>query len=208
MFLIWFGSTDDERPPAPERRRLATAALWRLSFLAYRNAIPMSSADVTYLPETPAHDPEIDILNDEAFGPGRFSRAAYRIREGGPHDRALSFVALMGGIVIGSVRLTSVKVGPTPALLLGPLAVRPEWKNRGVGKALMRMSLDAAKKAGHRLVVLVGDEPYYGPFGFGMVPPGSMTMPAPVDPRRMLACELVKGALSGVSGAVRHADRA
>ncbi len=168
----------------------------------------MQQLELTYAQENPAHDIEIEAINAEAFGPGRFARAAYLIREGGPHDLSLSFVALMGGIVIGSVRLTSVKVGPTPALLLGPLAVRPEWKNRGVGKALMRMSLDAAKKAGHRLVVLVGDEPYYGPFGFGMVPPGSMTMPAPVDPRRMLACELVKGALSGVSGAVRHADRA
>ncbi len=79
----------------------------------------------------------------------------------------------------------------------------------GIGGALMRMSMEAAQKAGHRLVILVGDEPYYGPFGFKMVQqPGSMIMPAPVDPRRMLACELVPGALNGVGGIVRHANRA
>ncbi len=65
----------------------------------------------------------------------------------------------MGGIVVGSVRQTPVMVGKTPALLLGPLAVRPEWKKRGIGGKLMRMSLEAARKAGHKLVILVGDEP-------------------------------------------------
>ncbi|NKB83508.1 GNAT family N-acetyltransferase [Brucella grignonensis] len=168
----------------------------------------MQQLELTYAPEDPAHDIEIEDMNAEAFGPGRFTRAAHFIREGGPHDNSLSFVALMGGIVIGSLRMTPVVVGKTPALLLGPLAVRPDWKKRGIGGTLMRMSLEAAKNAGHKLVILVGDQPYYGPFGFNMVQPGSMIMPAPVDPQRMLACELVSGALSGVGGIVRHANRA
>lgn len=170
--------------------------------------LPMQQLELTYAQEDPAHDIEIEDMNAEAFGPGRFTRAAHFIREGGPHDQSLSFVALMGGIVIGSLRMTPVVVGETPALLLGPLAVRPDWKKRGIGSALMRMSLEAAKNAGHKLVILVGDEPYYGPFGFHMVQPGSMIMPAPVDPRRMLACELVPGALNGADGVVRHANRA
>jgi predicted N-acetyltransferase YhbS len=169
---------------------------------------PMQQLELTYAQECPAHDIEIEAINAEAFGPGRFTRAAHFIREGGPHDLSLSFVALMGGIVVGSVRLTPVVIGKTPALLLGPLAVRPEWKKRGIGGTLMRQSLEAATKAGHKLVILVGDEPYYGPFGFKRVPHGPMVMPAPVDPRRMLACELTAGAASGVSGIVRHANRA
>ena len=168
----------------------------------------MQQLELTYVQEDPAHEIEIEAINAEAFGPGRFTRAAHFIREGGPHDNNLSFVALMGGIVIGSLRLTPIVVGKTPALLLGPLAVRSDWKNRGIGRTLMRMSLEAAQQTGHKLIVLVGDEPYYGPFGFRVVAPGSMTMPAPVDPRRLLACELTAGALQGVSGAVRHADRA
>ncbi|EEY05096.1 conserved hypothetical protein [Brucella neotomae 5K33] len=169
---------------------------------------PMQQLELTYAQECPAHDIEIEAINAEAFGPGRFTRAAHFIREGGPHDLNLSFVALMGGIVVGSVRLTPIIVGQTLALLLGPLAVRPEWKKRGIGGRLMRMALEAAAKAGHKLVILVGDEPYYGPFGFKPVQPGSMVMPAPVDPRRMLACELSAGALNGVKGIVRHANRA
>ncbi|PYE87102.1 GNAT family N-acetyltransferase [Phyllobacterium leguminum] len=168
----------------------------------------MLQLELTYAQEDPAHDPEIEAINAEAFGPGRFTRAAYRIREGGAHDRALSFVALQGGIVVGSVRMTHVVIGTTPALLLGPLAVRPEWKNRGIGRALMRMAMDAARLAGHRLVVLVGDAPYYEPFGFSKVEPGQISMPAPVDPNRMLACELVPQALENVSGVMRHAARA
>lgn len=168
----------------------------------------MQQLELTYAQENPAHDIEIEAINAQAFGPGRFTRAAHFIREGGPHALELSFVSLMGGIVVASVRQTPVMIGNTPALLLGPLAVRPEWKKRGIGGTLMRMALDAAQKAGHALVILVGDEPYYGPFGFHIVPIGSMIMPAPVDPRRMLACELVSGALHGVSGTVRHANKA
>jgi predicted N-acetyltransferase YhbS len=168
----------------------------------------LQQLELTYAQEDPAHDSEIEAINAEAFGPGRFVRAAYRIREGGPHDRALSFVALYGGVVVGSVRMTHVVIGTTPALLLGPLAVRPEWKSKGIGRALMRMTMEAARVARHKLVVLVGDEPYYGPFGFRKVTPGKIAMPAPVDPNRLLACELEPRALEKVAGAVRHRDRA
>lgn len=168
----------------------------------------MQQLELTYAQEDSAHDLQIEAINAEAFGPGRFTRAAHFIREGGPHDLSLSFVALQGGIVVGSVRLTPVVVGSTPALLLGPLAVRPEWKKRGIGATLMKMCMEAARKSGHKLIVLVGDEPYYRPFGFAKVAPGSMPMPAPVDPNRMLACELVAKALDNVCGPVRHALKA
>jgi len=175
--------------------------------ISYCDQSPMQQLELTYAQENPAHDIEIEAINAEAFGPARFTKAAHFIREGGPHDLNLSFVALMGGIVVGSVRQTPVMVGKKPALVLGPLAVRPEWKKRGIGGTLMRMSIEAAQNAGHKLIVLVGDEPYYAPFGFKMVQLGSMIMPAPVDPRRMLACELAPNALNGATGIVRHASR-
>lgn len=160
---------------------------------------------VTYAPEEPVHDAAIEDINKEAFGPGRFTRAAYRIREGGPHDRTLSFVALNGEHVVGSVRLTPILIGKTPAMLLGPLAVRPAWKKQGIGAALMRMSMEAARLAGHELVILVGDEPYYAPFGFRPIVGHQIEMPAPVEPSRFLACELTPRALKDVQGRVRHA---
>ncbi|SDO82100.1 Predicted N-acetyltransferase YhbS [Phyllobacterium sp. YR620] len=163
---------------------------------------------VTYAPEEPVHDAAIEDINREAFGPGRFARAAYRIREGGPHDRSLSFVALNGEHVIASVRLTPIRIGTTPAMLLGPLAVRPAWKKQGIGAALMRTSMEAARVAGHKLVILVGDEPYYAPFGFRQIPGHRIVLPAPVDPARFLACELAPRALQDVEGKVIHAAMA
>ena len=167
----------------------------------------MTPADVTYLPETPAHDAEIEHINEEAFGPGRFARAAYKIREGGPHERALSFVAIHDDNVVASVRLTRIAAGQGRALLLGPLAVRPPFKNLGIGRRLVAIALEAAEKAGEAAVMLVGDEPYYGPLGFRRVPRGQVSMPRPVDLDRILAVEIKPGAVALLTGEVCHADR-
>jgi predicted N-acetyltransferase YhbS len=168
----------------------------------------MTNSAVLTSAESAAHDNEIEAIHAEAFGPGRFARAAFRIREGGPHDRSLSRVATIDGKVIASVRLTPVIIGQTHAMLLGPLAVAPAYMNRGIGRGLMKECLDLAKSQGHRLVLLVGDEPYYGPFGFKVMPLGSVRFPAPVDQNRILMCELVGGAADGVAGLVQHAARA
>lgn len=166
------------------------------------------TVDVTYLPECAAHDAEIEHINEEAFGPGRFARAAYRIREGGPHERALSFVAIHDGVVIASVRMTPIAAGAGRGLLLGPLAVRPAFKNIGIGRKLVRLALEAAEKAGTELVLLVGDEPYYGPLGFKRLPRGQLSMPRPVDLDRILAVEFQSGSLARLAGEVCHADAA
>lgn len=162
-------------------------------------------ADVTYLPECSAHDAEIEHLNEEAFGPGRFARAAYKIREGGPHDLELSFVAMHDGAVIASVRMTPVAAGDGRGQLLGPLAVRPAYKNLGIGRHLVKLALEAAAKSGRTAVLLVGDEPYYGPLGFRRMPRGQVTMPRPVDPDRILVAEIQPGAAALFSGEMRHA---
>lgn len=154
----------------------------------------------TILNERPSDAAAIDALHELAFGPGRFARAASILREGTIHDPTLSFVALHGDEMIGSVRLTAIRIGDRPALLLGPLAVIPEWKGRGAGKALMRISVAAAKAAGHQVILLVGDEPYYGLFGFRPLDPYRITLPGPTDPARTLVCPLVDGALDGLAG--------
>jgi predicted N-acetyltransferase YhbS len=93
-------------------------------------------------------------------------------------------------------------------MLLGPLAVRPSWKNLGIGRKLMGMAADAARAKGVRAIVLVGDAPYYGPLGYVQVRPGTMTMPWPVDPARLLVMELVPGAAAALNGMVVHEDAA
>jgi predicted N-acetyltransferase YhbS len=152
--------------------------------------------------ETQADGPAIEKLNDRAFGPGRYVRTAYRLRERAALDLSLSFVARVGTFLVGSNRLTPVRLGAAPGLLLGPLAVDPAFQSRGIGEELVGHSLAAARAAGHKLAVLVGDEPYYRRMGFKRVPMGRLGMPGPVDLSRLLYCELEAGAFEGVSGAI------
>ena len=163
----------------------------------------MNDLSITILPETPEDTAAIDRLHARTFGPGRFAKSAYRIREEVDHIPELSFTARVGTLLVGSVRLSPVRIGETPGLLLGPLTVEPPFRNHGVGKALIEQALKAAKSAGHRLVVLVGDTPYYGRFGFKPIPKRQATMPGPVDPARLLVAELAEGAFAGVSGPIR-----
>ena len=142
----------------------------------------MKPNSFTYRLEQPDDDPAIETLCSEAFGPGRFARAAYRLREGAPHDPTLSFVARAGAAMIASVRLTPIAIGSRPALLLGPLVVLPACKGQGAGRTLVRMALDAGRKAGHAVVILVGDLDYYGPLGFARLAPYAITLPGPGRP--------------------------
>ena len=163
----------------------------------------MSDISLTILPESPDDAPAIERLNARTFGPGRFAKTAYRIREEVAHIPELSFTARVGTLLVGSVRLSPVLIGEVPGLLLGPLTIEPPFRDRGIGQALLVRALDEAKGKGHRLVFLVGDEPYYGKAGFKAVPKGQVTMEGPVDPARLLVAELSSGAFDGVTGAIR-----
>jgi len=166
----------------------------------------MNTEAFTYRPERPDDDPAIEALHQEVFGPGRFARAAYRLREGVAHDRLLSFVAHANQRLVASVRLTPIAIGDRPALLLGPLVVIPSVKGQGAGKKLVRMGVEAARRAGHNIVLLVGDEDYYGPLGFQQLEPYAIALPGPVDPARVLVSGLAEGALDGLSGQARAAN--
>jgi predicted N-acetyltransferase YhbS len=165
----------------------------------------MNTGPFTFRLEEPGDHSQIESLHRDVFGPGRFARAAYRLREGVRHEAGLSFVAHTDGQLVASVRLTRIEIGGRPALLLGPLVVKPSFKGQGAGKALVRMAVAAAREAGHRIVLLVGDEPYYGPLGFSALEPYAITLPAPVDPNRVLVAGLADGALDGLSGAATPA---
>ena len=121
-------------------------------------------------------------------------------------DQALSYVARVGTLLVGANRMTPIRIGDQPALLLGPLVVEPAFRQHGLGEKLVNKSLEAAKKAGHRLVILVGDPGYYGRMGFARIPDGRVKMPGPVDPDRLQYHELVAGALDSVSGLIWRAD--
>jgi predicted N-acetyltransferase YhbS len=162
----------------------------------------MTDLSLSILPETDDDAAPIERLHERTFGPGRYAKSAYRLRERIAHRRELSFTARVGTLLVGSVRLSPIRVGNTQALLLGPLTVEPPFRERGIGYALIERALAEAKARGHALVVLVGDEPYYGKAGFKRIPKGRAIMPGPVDPARLLVCELTEGAFEGVSGPI------
>jgi predicted N-acetyltransferase YhbS len=163
----------------------------------------MSEASLTILPETAGDAVAIERLHERTFGPGRYARTAFRIREGRGHTLELSFTARIGTLLVGSVRLTPICIGETPALLLGPLTVEPPFRSHGVGTALVKRALKEAESKGHALVVLVGDEPIYKKSGFKRIAKGQVKMPGPVDPARLLVAELKAGAFDGVKGVIR-----
>jgi predicted N-acetyltransferase YhbS len=147
-------------------------------------------------------------LLDAAYGPVRFTKPSQRLREKRKPADGLSFVAVDDGHVVGTVRLWPIAAGAgRPALLLGPLAVDPEHRGRGIGSALMQRALRDAKRGRHRAVLLVGDASYYGRFGFSAERTGGLWLPGLHDAHRLLACELVAGALDGARGLIRTPER-
>ena len=156
----------------------------------------MTHPSLTVRPERPDDAATLDALTWSVFGPGMTARAAYALREGVEHEMALSFVAEMEDEIIGTVRLTKILIGDEIVLMLGPLAVLRAYKNQGAGRLLMARAVEAARQGaehgGPKAIMLVGDEPYYGPFGFRKAPLGSIQLPRPTDSNRILVCPLAE----------------
>lgn len=166
-------------------------------------AVLASEAAHLYALERPQDAAAAEALVDAAFGPGRFAKVSERVREHARFRPGLSVCAWRDGRLVGTVRQWSVRIGQAPCVFLGPIAVDPGERSRGVGAALVRQAVAAAERAGERLILLVGDVPLFAPHGFEIVPAGRVLMPGPVDLKRVLWRPLAPGALDGVEGAVR-----
>lgn len=152
--------------------------------------------------EKPEDAEDIERLLDLAFGPDRAGKTVYKLRAGVEPIAELDTVIREDGVLKGSLRFWPVVIGDarTPALLLGPVAVLPEDRGKGYARSLIWRSLDRAVELGYRIVLLVGDEPYYLKFGFTRALTKSLELPGPVDLNRFLGLELEPRALAGVSG--------
>ncbi len=153
--------------------------------------------------ELPEDRWQVEQLFDLSFAPGRELLSSYRLREGVAPVAPLCLVSREDGIVGGAIRYWPVRVGGHPALLLGPVAVHPTRQGEGLGALLIQTSLARAAALGHARVMLVGDAPYYGRFGFSRL--DGVRMPPPTNPDRVLGAALVAGAWDGVAGAVTRA---
>ncbi|MDP1670105.1 GNAT family N-acetyltransferase [Phaeovulum sp.] len=154
--------------------------------------------------ETEADWWEVEALYDLCFAPGRTALSSYRLRDGVPPVAALCLVLRdEGGTLAAVIRYWPVRVGDKLVLLLGPIAVHPTRQGEGLGGLLMLESLAEARRLGWERVLLVGDAPYYGRFGFARL--DGVVMPPPTNPDRVLGLALQPGAWDGVQGAVEKA---
>ena len=179
--------------------------VWPISSL-----VGESARAIAIVAETSADVAAREALLDDALGPMRRKKSSEKLRRGRRPSEGLAFVARdASGAVAGTVRLWDVRLGEggPAALLLGPLAVEPSLKSAGIGSALMRHAIAEAARLGHAAILLVGDAPYYERFGFSAARTGSLAMPGPYERHRLLALELVDGALDGVHGTLKAAGR-
>ncbi len=149
---------------------------------------------------------EISVLLDQAFGADRHEKTAYRLRDDVSAVQELSFVIRIGGVLKASLQFWPILINDgvkaSQALLLGPIAVAEDYRGQGVGLKLMEHGLNIARKNGHKRVILVGDQSYYQKVGFSRALATGLEMPGPVDQDRLLAQELVAGAMDGIKGMI------
>jgi predicted N-acetyltransferase YhbS len=158
-----------------------------LSVLAASEAAPVMINGIAIRRATHDDDTWVELLQALAFGPGRYARAAFRVRERFPVDPTLSLIAEIDHVRVSSVMMTPISVGGVNGYLLGPLATDPAYRNRGAGKHLVHeVTARALGRGQGQFVMLVGDPPYYGPLGFAPTTCGAITFPGPVDPARVL----------------------
>ncbi len=164
---------------------------------------------IALAPIMPSDHDAVEWLYDLAFGPGRQGLSSYRLREGVPDIANLARKAIdEDGTLCGAIRFWPVRVGDCAArqLLLGPVAVHPTRQGEGIGYLLITAGIQNARASGCRGILLVGDEPYYGRFGFRRA--AAITMPPPTNPDRTLLLDLADDALPPLTGAVRPWHRA
>ncbi len=164
----------------------------------------MPAEQIALAQETPADHWEVEALYDLTFAPGRTALSSYRLRDDVDPIATLCLTARDGdGILAGAIRNWPVLVGGDAAILLGPVAVHPTRQGEGIAALLMWRAIEMARDQGWDRVMLVGDAPYYGRFGFTRLT--GVQMPPPTNPDRVLGISLTPGAWDAVTGEVTRA---
>lgn len=165
------------------------------------SASPVRVPTVRYA--TAADDEFVEGLQAIAFGPGRFAKTAYRIRERFNIDQSLSLIAEVEGESCGSVWMTPISIGGINGWMLGPLATHPNFRKLGAGKLLAReVTKRALARGDGQFVMLVGDRDYYCPLGWEPTTLGNIAFPGPVDPTRVLLFAEDKSLATTISGPI------
>jgi putative acetyltransferase len=160
-------------------------------------------------PEKPDDIERIDEINRLAFEGAAEVKLIKAIRGSELFIPELSLVAVddddqtVGHILFSPVTIESPEES-VDALALAPMAVLPEYQNRGIGTELVRQGLEACKQLGYKIVIVVGHPNYYPRFGFKPAREYRLKAPFEVPNEAFLACELFSGALKNVRGVVKY----
>ena len=193
-----------DTPPAPSSFAKPTKSLSPIIKLTPTASSPSNLTNSNIREEEACDLAGIELLYRKSFGTTTPSSPVSYLRDASPMLNELSLIAEDKGEIVGTLRFWPVFIGSvTPALLLGPVAVAPGWHTRGLGAQLINLGLGRARDAGHRIVLLVGDGPYYGRFGFSRQVTQGLQLAHGVEPERFLGLELVPGAMQGVNGDIR-----
>jgi putative acetyltransferase len=157
-------------------------------------------------PETPADVEAVRRVNAAAFGRPDEGRVVDALRE---HAAlCVSLVAVEGGRLSGHIAFSLATLGEAAGAAiaaLGPMAVMPDRQRLGIGSALVRAGLDACRRLGHEVVVVLGHPAFYPRFSFVTARPLGVTCEYPVPVEVFMVAELSPGALRGRRGLVRYA---
>lgn len=165
---------------------------------------------ISHMHPTPVirHETDADIAGirsvvQAAFGRPGEAGLVDALRRAGA--LALSSVAAIGEQIVGHVAFSPITIGGRrPALALAPLAVAPDWQRQGIGSALVRCGLDACRRAGHEIVIVLGAPAFYGRFGFMPASEAGIECPFPAPPGAFMVLELSPGAARGCRGMVHY----
>ena len=167
------------------------------------NALTLAATPFAIRAERGSDAAAREALLDACFGASRHARTCQRLRDGRLPAEGLAFTARHQGRLVGTIRLWRVRAGGQAALMLGPLAVDPACREFGIGAALVKHALAAAKARGYGAVILLGDAPYYARFGFSAHKTGELSLPGPFERDRLLGLELREGGLDGARGMIQ-----
>jgi putative acetyltransferase len=163
---------------------------------------PRRQDDVVIRPRTPADDPAIARLNDEAFGTPGEARLIQALREAGL--AAVELVAADDTGVVGHILFSVLELAvdgrAVKALALAPMAVAPTHQRMGIGSTLVRAGLERARADGWDAVIVLGHPRYYPRFGFSAAL--ARHLEAPYSGAAFMALALQPGALDGQGGRV------
>ena len=163
----------------------------------------LDSSNLLIRTEVPSDAGWIEELHHTCFGPGRFARAAFRIRERFGVELSLCLVSELDNVPVANVKMSPISVAGLNGYLLGPLVTDPKKRNLGAGKLLVRTVVAKGfEKPKSAFVLLVGDAPYYGPLGFEPTLPNRIKFPAPVDPARVLVSTKEAGMVARLKGPI------